>query len=238
MRASHSLAGGSLERAHAARSHAAHRRAALQPRAAGACQRRSRRTRSGVPWPRATSCATPQRHSCPQHTRVAFCSAAGRCCAGNGRERVICTLCECSEQPGEPRPPSSPFSRTPVRAMAGAAGSAAIAARGISVGKEIVIASGLGLVAGGVFKARARKALGCCGPARAARARRACASRCRAKIRRRRTGCVVPLYCRCSARASATLTQRARHARVAGVALEQPPQGGAVLCGPEQGEGL
>ena len=36
--------------------------------------------------------------------------------------------------------------------MGAAAGSAAIAARGISVGKEIVMASALGLVTGSVFK--------------------------------------------------------------------------------------
>ena len=43
--------------------------------------------------------------------------------------------------------------------MAGAAhaaGAASIAARGISVTKEIIIATGLGLAAGGVFKARTR----------------------------------------------------------------------------------
>ncbi len=58
--------------------------------------------------------------------------------------------------------------------MAGAAGSAAIAARGISVVKEIVIATGLGLAAGGVFKVRPRP---CAARATAAAQRRGVAPR-------------------------------------------------------------
>jgi hypothetical protein len=121
--------------------------------------------------------------------------------------------------------------------MAGAAGSAAIAARGISVVKEIVIATGLGLAAGGVFKVRP------CAPAPLATvaAQRRGARTLLPVSRRAAGGAALATTVRERARGNPNLRQWCAHAlvrrcrRVTDVALERPSQGGAVLRGPEQG---
>jgi hypothetical protein len=186
----------------------------------------------------ALACGTPLRcaAAAPQLPAAHPCRLLQRCWALLRRERRERLICECSEQPGEPRPPSGPFVHaTPVR-------------------------DGRRRVRGHRCARHQRR--------EGDRHRQRPWPRCRRRVQGARTQSAwllqrasgsgaprvrQPLPCAnttaahrlrgsaprsASARASATLTQRARNARVAGVALEQPPQGRAVLCGPEQGEGL